>query len=178
MLKTVQKASSVKFRRFLVESRCPNPGSPERDFCRGPKHQLQDSRPEWIPFCAVLAEPLNFHGGNRGDILIRAPWAQGMDCIIDVRIADVDAKSEDSDKVSAAHEREKKKKHLGVCLEQRRHFSRFVASADGLLLDKEAKILLSKLSAMLTAKWEKPCSEVCGHVNARMSIAIVRATHL
>ena len=100
--------------------------------------------------------------------------------MIDVRITDVDAKSNRSkepDKVSLAHEREKKKKHLGACLEQRRHFSPFVVSADG-LLGKEAKILLRKLSAMLAEKWEKPYSEVCGYVNARMSIAIVRATHL
>jgi hypothetical protein len=112
--------------------------------------------------------------------LIRGLWAQGTDWITDVWIMDVDAKSnryEDSDKVSAAHERKKKKKCLGACLEQRRHFSRFVASADG-LLGEEAKILLRKPSAMLADKWEKPCSEVCGCVkNARMSIAIVRATH-
>jgi hypothetical protein len=82
--------------------------------------------------------------------------------------------------VSSAHEREKKKKHLRACLEQRRHcFSPFVVSADG-LLGEEAKILLRKLSAVLAEKWEKPHSEVCGCVkNARMrSIAIVRATHL
>jgi hypothetical protein len=64
-----------------------------------------------------------------------------------------------------------------ACLEQRRHFSPFVVSADG-LLGKEAKILLRKLSAMLATKWEKPYSEVCGYGNARMSIAIVRAAHL
>jgi hypothetical protein len=60
---------------------------------------------------------------------------------------DVDAKSnrsEDSEKVSAAHEREKKKKCLGACLEQGRHFSPFVASADG-LLGEEAKILWSRI---------------------------------
>jgi hypothetical protein len=48
-----------------------------------------------------------------------------------------------------------KEKHLGACLEQRRHFSQFVVSADG-LLGEEAKILLRKLSAMLAEKWEKP----------------------
>jgi hypothetical protein len=67
----------------------------------------------------------------------------------------------------AAHEREKKKKYLGACLE-RRHFSPFVVSTDG-LLGKDAKILLKKLSARLAKKWEKPYSEVCGYVNARMS---------
>jgi hypothetical protein len=69
-------------------------------------------------------------------------------------------RSKDSDKVLSAHEREKKKKYLGACLEQRRHFSPFVVSADG-LLGEEAKILLRKLSAMLAEKWEKPYSEVC-----------------
>jgi hypothetical protein len=55
----------------------------------------------------------------------------------------------------AAHEREKKKKYLEACLAQRRHFTPFVVSTDG-LLDREAKILLKKLSALLAAKWEKP----------------------
>jgi hypothetical protein len=45
-------------------------------------------------------------------------------------------------------------------------------------LGKEAKILLSKLPAMLAKNWEKPCSELCGYVNARLSIAIARATHI
>ena len=61
----------------------------------------------------------------------------------------------------AAHEREKKKKHLMACLEQCGHFSPFAVSADG-LLGKDAKILLNKLSARLAEKWEKPhlwCSE-------------------
>jgi hypothetical protein len=44
----------------------------------------------------------------------------GTDCIIDVRITDVDAKSsnlsKDPAKVLAAHEHEKKKKHLVACL--------------------------------------------------------------
>jgi hypothetical protein len=92
---------------------------------------------------------------------------------IDVRITDVDAKSnrsKDSDKVLAAHERDKMKKYLGACLEQRRHFFPFVVSTNG-LLGKEAKILLRKPSAMLAEKWEKLHSKVCGYVNARMGVA-------
>jgi hypothetical protein len=71
----------------------------------------------------------NRNDEDRGDILIRGLWSRSTDCIIDVRITDVDAKSnrsKDSDKVLEAHEREKKKKYLGACLEQRRHFSPFV----------------------------------------------------
>jgi hypothetical protein len=63
------------------------------------------------------------------------------------------------------------------CLEQRRHFTPFVVSTDG-LIGKETKTLLKKLSSLLAEKWEKPYSVVCGYVNAQMSIAIVRATHL
>jgi hypothetical protein len=48
---------------------------------------------------------------DRGDILIRDLWARSTDCIIDVRITDVDAKSnrsKDPAKVLAAHDRGKK----------------------------------------------------------------------
>jgi hypothetical protein len=115
---------------------------------------------------------------DRCDILVRGLWACGTDCIID-RITDVDAKSQrskDPHKVLKAHEREKKK-YLEACLEQRRHFSPFVVSTDS-LLGKELRTLLKKLSALLAKKWEKPYSEICGYVDARMSIAMVRATHL
>jgi hypothetical protein len=117
---------------------------------------------------------------DRDDILIRGLWARGTNCIIDVRITDVDTKSnrsKDPVKVLATHEQEKKKKCLEACLGQQRHFSPFVVSMDG-LFGKEAKTLLKKLSGLLAEKWEKPYSEVCGYVKARMSIAIVRATHL
>jgi hypothetical protein len=73
---------------------------------------------------------------DRGDILVGGLWTCGTDYISNVRIMDVDAKSQqskDPHKVLEAHEREKKKKDLEACLEQRRHFSPFVASKDGLL---------------------------------------------
>jgi hypothetical protein len=52
-----------------------------------------------------------------------------------------------------------------------------VVSTNG-LFGREAKTLLKKLSSLLAKKREKPYSEVCGYVNAQMSITIVRATHL
>ena len=115
----------------------------------------------------------------RGDLLLRGFWGRGIDCIIDVRVTDNDAKSnisKDPAKVLDAHEKEKKRKYLKSCLEQRRHFTPFVVSTDG-LIGKEAKTLLKKLSSLLADKWEKPYSVVCGYVNAQLSIAIVRATH-
>jgi hypothetical protein len=60
----------------------------------------------------------NFHknqGKDRGDGLIRGLWAGGTNCIIDVRITDVDAvsnRSKDPHKVLDTHKREKKRKYL------------------------------------------------------------------
>jgi hypothetical protein len=119
-------------------------------------------------------------GADRGDVLIHGLWAQGIDCIIDIHITDVDAKSNCSkrpDRVLIVHEKEKKTKYLEACLKQCRHFTPFVVSTNG-LLGKEAKTLLKKILVLLAEKWEKLYLEVCGYVNARMSIAIVRATHL
>jgi hypothetical protein len=50
-----------------------------------------------------------------------------------------------------------------------------VVSTDG-LIGKEAKTLLKNIHPI--DKGGKSYSDVCGYVNARMSIAIVRATHL
>jgi hypothetical protein len=58
---------------------------------------------------------------DRGDVLIHSLWANKTDCIIDVHITDIDAKSnrtKDPMKVLETHECEKKKKYLEPCLEQ------------------------------------------------------------
>jgi hypothetical protein len=79
--------------------------------------------------------------------------------------------------VLEAHERKKKKKYCKAFLEQCWHFSPFLDSTDG-LLGKESHTLLKKLSALLVEKWEKPYSEICSYFNARMSIAMDKATHI
>jgi hypothetical protein len=117
---------------------------------------------------------------ERGDLLIGGFWARGMDVIIAVRVTDTDATSywsRDPHKVLATQEREKKKKYLQSCLEQRKHFTPFVVSTDG-LIGPEAGELLKRLSLRLANKSERLYSVVCGFVSARMSIAIVHATHL
>jgi hypothetical protein len=60
---------------------------------------------------------------------------------------------------------------------QSKMHSLYLIHTDG-LIGKELKTLLKKLSSLLAEKWEKPYSVVCGYLNAQMSIAIVRATHL
>ena len=118
--------------------------------------------------------------GERGDMLYRNLWEVGTDCITDVRICDTDAASyrtKTPEKVLEEAEEAKKKKYLHHCLEQRRHFTPLVFSVDG-LMGKEAQAFLRRLAQLLSRKWEQPYSQVCGYVRARVSIVIVRATHL
>jgi hypothetical protein len=117
---------------------------------------------------------------ERGDLLIRGFWTAGTDCILDVRVTDTDSKScckRTPFKVLESQEKEKKRKYLGACLENRRHFTPFVLSVDG-LLGREAKTFAKRLAVKLAGKWQKPYSQVCGYVKARLSTAAVRATHL
>jgi hypothetical protein len=105
----------------------------------------------------VIRNLRKHQGEERGDVLIRGLWQKGTDAIIDVRITDLDAKTNISRspmKVLAQHEREKKRKYLEACLDQRRHFSPFVVSTDG-LIGKEAQTMLKKLSARLAEKTGK-----------------------
>jgi hypothetical protein len=105
--------------------------------------------------------------------------SHGMDCIVHVWITDLDSKSYlkwSSDKVLAGQEQEKKCKYLAPCLAQRRHFTLFVSSTDR-LIGKEGQTFAKRLASLLLDKWGRPYSQVCGYVNARLSIALIRATH-
>ena len=72
---------------------------------------------------------------DRGDLLVRGFWSCNTDCIIDVRIYDMNQPSCLARKPSSilkSSENDKKRKHLDACLEQRRHFTPFVVSCEGL----------------------------------------------
>ena len=82
---------------------------------------------------------------DRGDILIRGFWANGTDCIIDIRTTDTDAPSYvindiDPMTVISNQEKEKKRKYLEACTLQRRHCTPFVFSIDG-VIGLEEKII-------------------------------------
>ena len=66
--------------------------------------------------------------------------------------------------------------YLEACLQQRRHFSPFVASVDG-LLGVEATATLKRIASLLTTKWRQPYSKTCRYVKSRVAITLVRATH-
>ena len=70
---------------------------------------------------------------EQGDLLIRSIWTPQTDCILDARITNLDAPYNNHRKQEAvlvSEEREKKKKDLQACLDQRRRFSPFVVSCD------------------------------------------------
>ena len=82
-----------------------------------------------------------------------------------------------TEQVMKYHETEKKNKHHGPCTLQRRDFIPVVVSVDG-ILGEETKTLLKQLAGKISKKTQRPYSQVRCYVNARMSIAICRATHL
>ena len=123
-----------------------------------------------MSFC--LFENIHFH--NQNDTIKK------HETIVDIRVTDTDAnayKHQHPHEVLKKQEKEKKKKYLRACLDQRRSFVPFVVSTDG-LIGREARNLLKQIALRLTAKWEQPYSVVRGFVNARINLAILRATNL
>ena len=89
---------------------------------------------------------------ERGDILIRGFWDRSTDCIVDATMRDVNQSSYSQRKPSSmlkSAESEKKNKCLESCLKQRRHFTPFVFSCEG-LMGKEADTFLCRLAKKLS----------------------------
>eukprot|EP00978_Attheya_sp_CCMP212_P005533 scaffold12431_cov57-Attheya_sp.AAC.8 len=101
--------------------------------------------------------PVICDNDNLGDLMIRGFWSRGTDCIVDVRSTDLDSKSyqkNSNDKVLAGQEQEKKRKYLAPCpcISNRRHFTPFVSSTDG-LIGKEGQTFAKRLAGLLSEKW-------------------------
>jgi len=120
----------------------------------------------------------SFLNADRIDVLIRGFWEGSTDAIIDVRVTNLDSKSYRNLPPKKALERQEKEKtkYRKPCENQRRHFTPFVVSMDG-IDGFEARFFLTRLVKLLAEEWEKPYPTVRGFINARMSIALVRATN-
>ena len=66
--------------------------------------------------------------------------------------------------------------YLEAFLQQRRHFSPFFASVDG-LLGVEATATLKRLDIFLATKWKQSYSKTCVYVKSKIVITLVHATH-
>ena len=116
---------------------------------------------------------------QKGDLIIRDLWQQGTASVHNMSFVNTDALpylKKAPEKCLHESEKGKKKMYLEACLQQRRHFSSFVASVDG-LLGVKATATLKKIASLLATKWRQPYSKTCGYVNSRVAITLVRAAH-
>ena len=91
---------------------------------------------------------------QKGDPLIRKLMQKGTDSVHDMRVVNTDAKSHSAktpEKCLQEAERGKNWMYLEVCLQQRRQFSPFIDSVDG-LLGVEATATLKRLASRLATK--------------------------
>ena len=88
---------------------------------------------------------------QKGDLLIQDLWNNGTDSVQDMCVLNTDAKSywEKSPKRCLEEaKRSKKMMYLEACIQQRRHFSPFVASVNG-ILGVEATATLNRIASSL-----------------------------
>ena len=112
----------------------------------------------------------------RGDIAAHGFWSRGATAIFDVRVTDLENSSQrasTSKTVLARHEREKKAKYLELCERQRKHFTPLVFSVDGLMAT-ECDAAIKRVASLISKKWRRTYSQVCGFVRSRLCIALVR----
>ena len=112
--------------------------------------------------------------------MIRGLLDKAKDCVLDISISNLDSQSYQSqDAATTLRNREKHKRHdyEEACHYHRRDFKPFVVSADG-LLGNNATEILQLLASKLATKWNRPYSPVMCYINARISIALIRASHL
>eukprot|EP00978_Attheya_sp_CCMP212_P020015 scaffold56827_cov52-Attheya_sp.AAC.2 len=77
----------------------------------GRKVECSSDAPTEADLSTTPPSPVIRDNDNQGDLMIRGFWSRGTDCIVDVRITDLDSKSyqkKRNDKVLAGQEQEKK----------------------------------------------------------------------
>ena len=112
---------------------------------------------------------------QKGDLLIRNLWQQGTNSVHDMRVVNTDAptyQKKEPEKCLHKGERGKKKMYLEACLQQRWHFSPFVASVDG-LLGVEATGTMKRIASCLATKWNQSYSKTRVYVKSRIAITLV-----
>ena len=119
----------------------------------------------------------DFQNADRSDLLIHGFSEDSTDTIIDVCVTNLDSKSYNNlppKKALEWQDKEKKKKDCKPCENQRRYFIPYMVSTDGVF---NFEAFLERLAKFVAEEREKPYSTVRCFINARMSIALVRATN-
>ena len=116
---------------------------------------------------------------KRADTYVRHFYTQGRGALFDVRVVDLDAASyrrKPVKTVLANHEREKRRKYAQEAAEQRKDFSPFVVSRDG-VIGRAAENAMRRIASTLADRWGMHYSRTSYYVRSRISIAILRATN-
>ena len=91
---------------------------------------------------------------QKGDLLIRELWNNVTNSVHDMHVVNTDAKThmvKTPEKCLQEAERGEMWVYMEACLQQRRHFSPFVASVDG-FLGVEVTVTLKRLASRLATK--------------------------
>ena len=114
---------------------------------------------------------------KRADMLVRNVWSNRTDCLVDFVVTDPNQPSyrnSTPEAVLRRHEQRKKKKYLPDCQAQRRDFTPFVVTTEG-MLGREADCFLKRVAMKLAKKWSRPYSQVVGFIKTRFAVALARA---
>ena len=139
-----------------------------------------------LTYSDVSKEPVvrdaNESGGALvGDLKLRGFWQSQVDCILDVRVVDIDECPSHVNRpvrsVLASAESEKKRKYFDAVEFRRGTFTPFVLSVDG-VLGQAAETFVKHLASTLVFKWDKSYSEVMGWMRATLSFSTICATDL
>jgi hypothetical protein len=102
----------------------------------------------------------------KGDIGVKGFWKNSHSMIFDIRITNMDAKSyhsTDPKKVLKQQEQKNQKIYAAACSDQCHHFTPLMFSIDG-MCRVEASTAIKLVASLLSAKWKRPYSEICGYV--------------
>jgi len=116
---------------------------------------------------------------DRGDLLVRGFWDCYINCIIDVRVYDMNQLSYLARKPSSIikiAENDKKRKYLDACLEYCWYFTPFIISCKG-LFGKEASFFMKRLAKKLANKWNRPYSSTISLLWTRFAVNLVRSKY-
>jgi hypothetical protein len=116
---------------------------------------------------------------KRADIHVRNFYSQGRGAFFDIRMLDHNQASyckKPIASVIANHEREKRRKYAREAAEQRKDFSPFVVTRDG-IIGRAADNTMRRIASTLADRWDMHYSRTSYFVRSRISIAILRSTN-
>ena len=163
-------------------------------------HRHDELKFEWAHLCSQafqpsrvsdeplihLGQPTRAQGSSgantppkelRGDVAVTNFWTRERTTIFDIQVVCPHAAAYAGRTVHSLLKRAqevKKSKYLQACLDQRRDFTPLVLSTEG-TPSPECDRAIRRLAVLLSQKWDRPYSETCSYVRARISVSLARS---